>query len=297
MELIIIRKLKTKQMKNKIFFLLTLTFSIAGTAQFSALDYKSKEFAQFKASKMHVVLSGDKKYDEEIKTVMNELWKVTPFDFIGPNEVDAKISEKESSFMLLLKIETGKPNQNYHYLSIINGGQKKITRYAYADLISYCPINFYQNENNLSSCYFRLRNMIQSMIMSMDIVQKNDIKGNTKKIVDGLQEVYNTKAPKIKERTLLFCEDMIGPKLSKADLAGLYPNKFEICSKEKIAKAIKDKSTEYYYFQPAITLNKSMFVFDPATGEVMYFDYNMMGLNINKGNIEDFVKIVNPKKK
>ena len=34
-----------------------------------------------------------------------------------------------------------------------------------------------------------------------------------------------------------------------------------------------------------------MFVFDPSNGEVVYFDYNMMGLNINKGNIEDLAKI------
>lgn len=283
-------------MKNKILFLLAVLYSTISSAQLSAVDYKSKEFSQFKASKMHVVLSGDKKYDEEIKKVMNEFWKVTPFDFINPNEVESKLPEKESSFMILLAIGTSKPQQSYHYLAIVNGGQKKLNRYNYDDLVAYCPINYYKDENKMFDCSYRLKNMIQSMILAMDLVQKNDIKGNSKNIVQGLQEVYNKDAQKIKERTLLFCDNSFGGKLTQADISGIYPYKFEICSKEKIAKVIKDKSTEYYYFQPGITLNKSMFVFDPATGEVLYFDYDMMGLNINKGNIKDLAAKISPKK-
>lgn len=135
------------------------------------------------------------------------------------------------------------------------------------------------------------------MIMSMDIVQKKDIRGNSYKIVKGLQEVYNQKTPQIKDRTLLFCDETLGKKITKSDIAGIYPYKFEVCSKAKIEQVIKEKSEEYYYFQPAITLNKSMFVFDPSNGEVMYFEFQMMGLNINKGNIEDLAEAVSPKKK
>lgn len=77
------------------------------------------------------------------------------------------------------------------------------------------------------------------MILTMDLVQKNDIKGNSKNIVQGLQEVYIKEAQKIKERTLLFCDNSFGGKLTQADISGIYPYKFEICSKEKIAKVNK----------------------------------------------------------
>ena len=88
----------------------------------------------------------------------------------------------------------------------------------------------------------------------------------------------------------MFCEETLGNKLTKSDIAGLYPYKFEFCSKEKIEQVIKEKSTEYYYFQPTITVNKFFFVFDPSNGEVVYAEAVMTGLNINKNNIKDLVK-------
>ena len=55
-----------------------------------------------------------------------------------------------------------------------------------------------------------------------------------------------------------------------------------MCSKEKIEQVIKEKSNEYYYFQNAVTMNKSMFVFDPSNGEVVYFDFTIGGLDVKK---------------
>ncbi|WP_136667219.1 hypothetical protein [Flavobacterium sp. H122] len=284
-------------MKSKIIFLLALAYSLVGNAQLSAVDYKSKEFNQFKASKTYVVLTGDAKFDSEIKAGMTDLWKVTPFSFISKAEFEKKLPETTASFISFIVISGKNPGQNYHFLALLNGGKKKLSRYEYDDMLAYCPINFFQNENKLTDCSYRVRNMIESMVHSMNIVQKNDIKGNSYKIVKELREKYNEKAPQIKDRTLLFCDVTLGNKITKSDIAGIYPHKFEICSKEKIEQVIKDKSKEYYYFQPAITMNKSMFVFDPSNGEVLYFDYNIMGLNINTGNIEDLAKAVSPKKK
>lgn len=280
-------------MKTKIIFLFAFAlYTLLGRAQLSAVDYKSKDFDQFRGSKTYVVLTGNEKYDSEIKSAMNDSWKVTPFSFINSSELETKLPEKTASFIVLLTIGTKYAQQNYHYLALLNGGQKKLSRYGYDDLLAYCPINHFQNENNSVDCNYRLRNMIESMIQSMEIVQKNDIKGNSKNIVMKLKEFYNEKSPKIKDRILLFCDETLGDKITKNDIAGIYPHKFEICSKEKIEEVIKEKNNKYYYYQPAITLNKSMFVFDPSNGEVLYFDINMMGLNINKKNIEELAKNV-----
>ena len=281
-------------MKLKIIFLFVTSFTSILNAQLSAVDYKSKDFEQFRGSKTHVVLTGDKKFDSEIKSAMTDLWKVTPIEFISDSEFDNKISDKTASFISLLVVVGAK--NNYHYLGLINGGQKKRTRYKYDDMLAYCPINFYQNENNLVDCNYRVRNMVQSMVQSMEIVQKNDIRGSSYGIVKDLQKYYNTKSYKIKERTLLFCDETLGNKLTNIEVSGFYPFKFEICNKQKIEQVIKDKSTDYYYFQPGITLNKSMFVFDPSNGEVVYFEFSIMGLNINKGNIKDLVEAINKSK-
>ncbi len=283
-------------MKTKIASIFSLLLvSFLSHAQLSAVAYKSELFDQFKASKTYVLMTGDAKYDAEMQAAIADSWKITPYEFIGGKEFDTKISDKSASFLILVDIGVGSYGNEYNYLALVNGGKKKINNYKYSDLIAYCPINHFKNEQKDVDCGYRVRNMIESMLQSMDLVQKNDLKGNSKKIADQLQEIYNKKAPAIAKRTLLFCQETIGSKLTKADIAGVYPYKFEMCSKEKIEQAIKDKSKDYYYFQAGITVNKSMFVFDPSNGEVLYFDYAIMGLDIKKSELEDLVKAIKGK--
>ena len=268
-------------------------FFFSSFGQFSAVDYNSKDYAQFKASKTYIVQTGDSRFDKALTEAMAELWKITPTEVIDNETLESKLGDKTASFILSIVIHTSNLGQSYHYLALINGGKKKLYRYQYDDMLAYCPINHFQNERQNTDCYYRVRNMVESMIQAMDIVQTNNIHGISLKIVNKLRDVYNTKANDIKNRTLLFCKETLGDKLSESDIANLYPYKFEICDKAKIEQVIKDKSKDYYYFQPAITLNKSMFVFDPSNGEVVYCDYQTMGLNINKGNIEDLTKAIN----
>lgn len=283
-------------MKTKLLpFLFCLAFGTQAFAQLSAVDYKSKEFASFKASTTYAVLTGNKKYDAELKAALADSWKVTPIAYISSGELETKITDPAASFLLSIVIETKNAAQNYHYLALINGGKKKISRYEYDDMLAYCPINHFQNEPNNTDCYYRLRNMVESMVRTMAIVQEKDIKGSSSSIVKDLKKQFNLNAKKIPERTLLICDETIGVKVNKNDLTELYPYKFEVCSKKKLEQVIKDKSTEYYYLQPGITLNKSIFVIDPSNGEVMYFDYKMMGLNVNKDDFEDMADVIKGK--
>jgi len=300
-------------MKKKLFFtFLIACISFKGFAQLSAVDYSSEEFTQFKGSKTYIVKTGNARFDEELANAMKDLWKVTPYESIDDKDLETKLIDKSASFILSIIISTGTPNQNYHYLALINGGKKKVSKYGYDDMLAYCPINHWSNEFENTACAYRVRNMVESMVQSMDIVQKNNIHGSSKAIADGLRKVYNEKASRIKDRTLLFCEETLAPSMGKKPkpedlaklantyktmLSGNYPYKFEMCNMQKLEQVIKDKSTEYYYFQPAITLNKSMFVFDPSNGEVLYFDYQIQGLKITDDNIKDLANTIKTGKK
>jgi hypothetical protein len=279
-------------MKITTFFLAALLCSVYAFGQYSAADYKDKDYAKFKASKTYYVKTGNESFDTEVINVLKEQWKETPYEVIDDAAFKTKLPDPANSFILSLIIGTQYANQNYHYLALVNGGKKKLNNYGYDDMLAYSPINHWVDETDNAACAFRVRNMIESMIAAMDLVQKNDIRGNSKKIVEGLQEVYNAKAGKIKKRTLLFCKESMGAKFKPEDVAGNYPYKYEICTKEKLAKVIKEKSKEYYYFQPGITLNKNMFVFDPSNGEVVYCDMQIQGLNIDKKNIKELVETI-----
>jgi hypothetical protein len=138
----------------------------------------------------------------------------------------------------------------------------------------------------------------------MDIVQKKDIKGNSKKIVDKLRDEYNSNAGKIKSRTLLVNEDQIttqfggkkGKAMSKQEFGGVYPFKFEFVSQARLAEIIKERSKDYYYIQLCATLNKSVFVVDPSNGEIVYFNYKVMGTNLKDDDVEDIRDAINGKK-
>lgn len=283
-------------MRTKIILLFSLLLAtLTANAQFSAVEYNSEDFNQFKGSKTYVVLTGDSKYDTEIQSAITDVWKITPYGFINEKEFETKISDKSLSFLILVDVAIGSYGQVYNFLALINGGKKGLFHYKYNDMLAYCPINHYQNEPKDVDCAYRVRNMIESMLLSIDIVQKNDIKGNTFSIVGQLQEEFNKKAKNIPSRTLLICEDAIGKKLTKSDIAGIYPYKFEMCNKEKIEAVIKEKSKDYYYYQTAVTVNKSMFVFDPSNGEVLFFDYTWGGLDVKKKQIEYMVEVIKGK--
>ena len=293
-------------MKNfKLQFLLILSLATTvAYSQLSAVDYTSENFVRFKASKTYFVKTGNVEFDNEMQTALTESWKITPIDVIESKDFDKKLPDASASFLVYIKIESTGPSQVYHYLSVINGGKKNLNKYSYESLLAYAPINFYAGEASVEKSAFRARNIVESMVKAMDLVQKNDIKGSSKKIVDKLRDIYNEKASTIKSRTLLVNQDQIyvqfmgkkGKSISKEDFGKIYPGKFEFVSQARIAEVIKQKSSEYFYLQLTATLNKSIFVFDPSNGEVVYFNYKIQGMDIKDDDVEDLRDAINGKK-
>ena len=289
------------KLKNLI-LIIALAYSNFTFSQLSAVTFRSEEFAKFSASKTFFVKTGNATFDSETENALTELWKLTPFEIIDFETFEKKLPDVSASFILsiVISVSSKYDDQNYHYLALINGGKKSLRKYRYEDMIAYCPINHFQNEPKNTDCAYRVRNMVESMILAMDLTQKNDIRGTTFDIAKRLQEIYNSRSGKIKDRTMLFCESSFGGKITKADIAGLYPFKFEMCSKEKIEQVIKDKSTEYYYYQPCFTYNTSIFVVDPSNGEIVYFRMGIPVLGYPKlktKDIEDLTEAVKGMKK
>jgi hypothetical protein len=273
-------------------FVLLICGTLTANAQLSAVSFKSDEYLKFMSSKTLVVKTGSPEYDQAVEDGMKEFWKVTQYEFISESEFEKRISDPAVSFIASIIISGQSANQNYHYLALFNGGKKKIEKYSYGDMLAYCPRNYWVNEKTTVDCAYRVANMIGGLALTVGIMQKSDIKGNGMAIADMLQKEYNSKSAQIKDRTLLFCKETVGSKLKETDIAAAYPFKYEFCTMDKLKQVIKSKSKDYYYFQPGITLNKSMFVIDPSTSECVYFDYDMMGLFIKKGDLEDLTKTI-----
>jgi hypothetical protein len=279
---------------NLVLLLLIFAYSINCKAQLASIDNKPEAYAQLRNSTTYYVLTGDEKFDTEMASLMKELWTLTPTEALSSDAFKTKVKEKTASFIVPILI--GYDTQGYHYLALFNGGKKRLEAYGHDDLLAYCPINFWGNEKRLTDCSYRLRNMVQSLIHTLEIVQKKNLKGMAVKLANDLQKEYNKNTKAVKDRTLLFCSDNISKMLTEDKIATFYPHKFEICNQAKIEQVIKDKSKDYYYFQPGITMNKTMFIFDPSNGEVMYFDYQNSGMNITPSDVEDVCKAITGKK-
>lgn len=271
-----------------------LFLSVNAFAQLSAVPANGKELAQFKTTKTCFVQTGNKGFDDNMKIALERSWKVTPYEIIAMEELGTKIKDKTLSFLFPVLI--GEPSRGYHYLALINGGKKRLELYAYDDMIAYAPINHWMDENELTDCGWRVENMIQSMQKAIEFVEKEELTQYAFGLVKSLRTIYKKRSKEISKRTLLVSETIVGKNVSKEDFEKIYPFKMEICPREKIEKAIAEKSKEYFYLQPGITMNKNIFVFDPSNGDVVYFDFDLQGMNFTKGNLEDLVDAIKGKK-
>ncbi len=235
------------------------------------------------------------------------MWSISKYDFIERKEVDKYV--KNPSYSLFLPIDiavtttnnysTGRVSsytQTYHYYALINGGKKKISNYSYDDMIAYAPFDFYGIEPGKLECEYRLPNILMEVQEAIKIVDEKEIKGGTRKIAEKLIDYYQTKSGDIPQKTLLvnkaYLKDM-----DEEDFKKVYPFPFRVVDKSEIETAIQSKDSSVLYLLPAVTLNKHIFIVDPANGSILYAETEMTGLTVKKGNVKDIVKAIEKAKK
>ena len=272
---------------------------ISSFAQLSSISYNNEIINEFYKSKSIAVLTGNKNFDSALIKYMKEIWTITPYEFI--KEKDFKNSELKKGFSYILNLNfvvsktDGSFSKTYHYYGVLMGKDKKINNYSYAEMISYCPIDFYGIENDQLDIYKRIELVLYNLQNTIHTVVQNKIEGGSLKIANDLRRIYNQNAGVLKSKTLLVNKDR-SKLLSQEDFKKKYPYKFEYCTMEKIQEVIYSRDSNYAIYWPAITLNKSMFVFDANTYIPLFFDYQMQGLNITAGNISDLSETINKSK-
>jgi hypothetical protein len=287
-----------------IFVLAFLLCTSKAFAQLSAAAYNKEDMETFFTTKMFFVLTADKKFNDETIAGLKEYWKHTKFDTMSEANFEKNVENTAYSFLTIIKIEviTEKKNANglvisrtsdyYHYFGIINGGKKKIERFVYTDMIAYCPLNFYMDENPMYMSGFRAQSMVYQLHTAIQLVKDNELKGNSYKIVTQLQDIYNENAGVIKTKTLLVNKEHLID-ITEEEFKAAYPFKVEFCTKEKFQKAYTDKDKKYALFQPTVTMNKSIFVYDAETYKCLYFGFDMISRKMKKGDLKDMVKAIN----
>jgi hypothetical protein len=241
---------------------------------------------------MLVVLDGTPKYNEILKQAVKDYWKITPYQFIEPNQVDLWLDNERYSFLMPIVIEEIRNNdistytKRFNYLAVIVGGKKSLKKYSKNDLISYAPFDFDNSEKERSESTFRLALMIRAMHDAILIMQQEKMTGNYQKLGEALIEHYNKKSSTLAKKTLLVNPDYFSKKFGKIDFAHAYPFKYEVADRGKIVQLMKDRDLHYLYLSIVSTDEKYLFIYNLYNGEIIYASFKVVGEVFNKKEVK-----------
>ena len=94
---------------------------------------------------------------------------------------------------------------------------------------------------------------------------------------------------------LLINKGTIEKHIDENEFTNIYPYKFEYCTQQKIDDAIRNKDKNYYYLKVTALGFLDLFVFDPASGEVVYGDLLFDTRKVKEKHIKDMVDVIGRK--
>jgi hypothetical protein len=265
------------------------------------MGYGNKKFTNMLASTLEVILINDEKYDAAITEAMNTYWKATPFEFVNINDIDDGVIMKDESksFLAPLNIEltrgkTGAMDVTKAWLSILPGGRKKIQNYSDNDVIVLAPFNLYGDEMNTVNCAYRLDYMIKGMNDVILLTDEKKLEGGPASLPFKLMDEINKKTKLIKTKTLIVNKDIKNfyQKFvnDKDDFVKSYKYKYEFVSDEEFKEIMQGNDPDKLCLFVAAEVNKHIFIYEPATRDIVYMGWGMSGLCITS---KDLTNIVN----
>jgi hypothetical protein len=292
-----------------LFFLSTFAYG-----QYCYLGTDSEELQTFLHSTTLLVLSGDEEFDKKMEEGFKEYWKVTPYKVVKESELPEYIKNPAYSIFvpLLIRVDMQsstttlmKPRGNSFYdhsrywLALYNGGKKSIGKFTSYDEIAYAPFDIYGTETSAEESYFRIPYMIKNINDAVVMVKEKSLVGRRGAIIKSLVSEYNSKAPLLKNKTLLINEDLLSSKIDSkpvfdVELLKLYPYKYKVAKQSEIESLIASKDKNYCYFTTAIDYAKQFFVFDIENQSVAYTIIPGSGIQIEA---RDIIELTNAIKK
>lgn len=229
------------------FFLVITCFcftSLSTKAQLRVAD--DKDVQDFFKTKTMVVLNGDllTDYDSIMEAAVKRFWKITPYQFIKPEEFKQYMNQKNHSFLVLTNI-TLKIRKNALEFKLLNvllaGKVKNINNMP--DLGSV-PILF-KEVGDVGHTYYKLFSVVQFIQKNIEYLSKNPGQ-NTGKMV----KYYNSQSKQLANKELWLLDYELDEEINTvAKIKKVYPYSVKIVEEDELAEAIinQNKNIAFLY--------------------------------------------------
>ncbi|MCF8283819.1 MAG: hypothetical protein K9I48_02465 [Sphingobacteriales bacterium] len=264
-------------MKKIQLFLLLFFISSIVLAQHSAYKPTGEKYRRMIDSKVKAVITGNPNFDTLFSKYVKEVFSKKQVDFITYSEFDEERTYTDYSFIVPVELVVTytyedplkKDREDRSFmLAYYPGTKKKILAKDFnpSNFISYVSFDPSLPEDYLNSSLYRLKNMVQEIYQTIEILEKTGENKFFLKPSIYLKDVYNSKSKSIKEKELIVCSDAIS--IPERDFKKVYPYKFKILDRESYKKEIAlNKEGQCYLLMKSYIVE--VFVVDSKTGEII----------------------------
>lgn len=290
-------------MKNIFILLSVFCLTIHSNAQIINRGTDTKEFQQMMNSKLTFVLTGKAAYDKKLSNAIHQYWKVTPIDSVSVKDLNKVIQDESRSFLLPILFGLTfdfKPGTSGHqysstksWLSIINGGQKELSKYSDNDAICIAAISLYGNEANFEDCEYRLDYIVKGLNDAIELALKKKMTGGAASMPFKMIAEINKNKNILNEKTLVINKDLKNVYrkdiAEEKDFTKNYTSKYKFVSDKEFKEILSSNSEEYVCLMPVLEVNKHILIYEPSTKKTIFYGHGMSGLSVNKKDIKEML--------
>lgn len=292
-----------------VLFILYFLISSSLFAQFPLLGSGAKHFDQFDGKTLSVVLTGDSKMDETLRSSFSEHWNFSEVEFITSEEMANAITDADKYFFLSVVVSTSTEGEVLNstrtnkYLIISRGGYKNLDKVDKRKWLFALPMDFHNDEQLIPAMAYRIEPCIKLMNDAMTIIKNEKIRISSGPAgVKFMSEEFSKNFSRLQNKTLLINKSMVrnpDKKLlelsvrhrksaTEAEIREVYPYAIEIVPKSEIEKAISENPGEKAVLISLSFVNQITMIFDTETLETLYYTYNKSGISLRKKDYKNF---------
>lgn len=277
-------------MKRLILLLLVANLGISVFSQ----DYipTREDIDAFFTTKTLVVLPNNPllEYNYVIRTVMEQEWEITDYDFISFKEFEKKRFDPKYSFLYMTQVsfENDKTDARYRFIHLSLGGD--YFRMNQMPDIASVPVAYYNVEEDNYS--YKLGILVR-------FIQKHAllIREHPQIVSANVFKHYNDNIKDIRSKTLYLLENELAKEInSAARIKKIYPYKFRIVTKEEIEEAIADRNENIVFLHKVgpegtkINARCYKIVIGAGDANFYYFNYHKIDNKHPDGFLDEDLK-------